>query len=99
VSTYSNALKQAEQDLAEAVTALSQTQARAQELEQRIVDLKASIAGLAKLCANEGLPLIEVKATRKWAWTAEQKQKLSVAMKANWAKRKAAIPLPNARPN
>jgi hypothetical protein len=61
--------------------------------------LKASIAGLAKLCAHEGLPLVEVKAPRKWAWTTEQKQKHSVAMKANWAKRKAAISLPTTRPN
>ena len=99
MKAYSIALKQAEQDLAEAVTALSQTQARAQELEQRIVDLKASIAGLAKLSAHEALPTIEIKVARRWSWTIEQKQKLSVAMKANWAKRKAAISPPTSRRN
>ena len=87
VNSYSNALKSAEQELVEAVAALSQAQARAQALEQRIADLKMSIAGLAKLCEHPELNR-ETTAAKKWHWTAEQKARHSDTMKSRWAAKK-----------
>lgn len=52
---YESALYEAKKELADAIGELGETQARTQELEQRIGDLRQSISVLAKLCGQEDL--------------------------------------------
>lgn len=50
---YESALYEAKKELADAIGELGEAQARTQELEQRIGDLRQSISVLAKLCGQE----------------------------------------------
>jgi len=54
---YEVALRDAKQELAESVAELGEAQNRAQELEQRIGDLRQTISVLSKLCGQEDVDL------------------------------------------
>ena len=49
---YKSSLKQAKQDLAHAVEELGETQAKTEELETQIADLRQVVAVLSKLCGE-----------------------------------------------
>ena len=54
---YEVALRDAKQELTEAVAELGEAQTRSQELEQRITDLRQTISVLSKLCGQEDVDL------------------------------------------
>jgi len=54
---YEVALQEAKQELTETVAELGEAQARAQEFEQRIGDLRQTISVLSKLCGQEDVDL------------------------------------------
>jgi len=51
--TYKESLKQARKDLAETVGELGEVQQKASDLDQRIQDLRQTVAVLSKLCGEE----------------------------------------------
>src|ERR1700722_4678045 len=55
--SYEAALKQAGEELAASVVELGDAQARAEELEQRIADLRQTVSVLSKLCGEDNVEI------------------------------------------